>query len=85
MILPVGNATADARTLFLLNDYAFFIIIAVLFSMPVVPFLDEKLKKTKVLYTVFQVVKVIITAMAFIWSVSFIVAGQNNPFAYGNF
>lgn len=85
MILPVGNATADARTLFLLNDYAFFIIIAVLFSMPVVPFLDEKLKKTKALYTVFQVVKVIIAAMAFIWSVSFIVAGQNNPFAYGNF
>ena len=85
MLLFRPNELSDLRTVFLLKDYAFFIIVGILLCFPIVPWLDRKLAEKKVLHTVFEAVVLILTAGAFLWAVSFIVAGQNNPFAYANF
>ena len=80
-----ANPAADARAAFLLKDYRIFIIAGLLFCMPVVPFIESKLEGNRALKSAFDLVKIIIVALLFIWSMSFIVAGQNNPFAYANF
>ncbi|MGM9669538.1 MAG: MBOAT family O-acyltransferase, partial [Faecousia sp.] len=85
MILFYPNELTDMRTSFLLRDYGFFIIIAIILSVPVVPWIGCKLKDKKSMYTVYEVLLSLIIIGAFIWSISFIVAGQNNPFAYANF
>ena len=33
----------------------------------------------------YELAKVAIVSLLFIWSISFVVSGQNNPFAYANF
>ena len=85
MIVPHPNALADARALFLLKDYGFFIIAAVLLCFPVVPWLDRKLRGRKVLHTLYEAALALVLIAAFAWSVSLVVAGLNNPFAYTNF
>ena len=85
MILYSPNPLADARALFLLKDYGFFIAAAILLCFPVVPWLDRKLRDRKVLHLLAEAVLALILAAAFAWAVSLVVAGLNNPFAYTNF
>ena len=85
MILPYNNDLANIRTLFLMKDYSFFILIAILLSTPIVPVISRKLEKKKTARILFETVMALIVIGAFLWSVSFIVAGQNNPFTYANF
>lgn len=85
MFVCAPNALADQRTLFLLKDYGFFLLAAVIFCFPLVPKLDEITAKHKALSVTFEVVKDVLILGAFVWAVSFVVAGQNNPFAYANF
>jgi len=85
MIIPVSCSVTDKRTLFLIKDYWFFIVIAILFSFPIVPKMDEKIEQKKALSTVYEVVKMLIIIVGFLLAMSFAVAGQNNPFAYANF
>ena len=85
MVIPNPNALADARAAFLLKDYWFFILAAVLLCFPVVPWLDRKLKSKKAVHTLFEAAAALILAVSFVWSVSLVVAGLNNPFAYTNF
>lgn len=85
MIVYSPNALADARALFLLKDYGFFIAAAILLCFPVVPWLDRKLRNRKVLYLLAEAALALILAAAFAWAVSLVVAGLNNPFAYTNF
>ena len=85
MFICPPNELADYRTLFLLKDYGFFIAIAIVFCFPVVPKLEKKLAGKKVIYPVAEIVKAVIIIAAFVWSISFVVAGQNNPFTYANF
>lgn len=85
MFVCKTNELADLRTLFLIKDYGFFILIAILFSFPIVPVLNEKLNKHQFVYVIYEVVKTLIIAFSFIWAISFVVAGQNNPFTYANF
>lgn len=85
MIVYRQNELADFRAAFLLKDYWFFIVAAILLCFPIIPWLDKKLHGKKVLHALFEVATALITIAAFIWSVSFVVAGLNNPFAYANF
>lgn len=85
MFICSSNELADFRTLFLLKDYGFFISAAILLCFPIVPKLDEKLADNQKVFTIYEVVKALIIMSAFVWAVSFVVAGQNNPFAYANF
>ncbi len=85
MFICPPNELDDLRTLFLLKNYGLFIAAAILLCFPLVPWIDKKLKAKKVIHTVFKAVITAIVIFAFIWSLSFIAAGLNNPFAYGNF
>ncbi len=85
LIMCENNPAADARALFLIKDYSFFIVAGLLFCMPVIPLIEKRLESNHMLKSAFDTVKIVAVAMLFIWSVSFIVAGQNNPFAYANF
>ena len=85
MLIPSPNALADARALFLLKDYWFFLLAAVLLCFPVVPRLMQKLKSRKTARTVFEAVLALVLLAGIDWSVSLVVAGLNNPFAYANF
>ena len=49
------------------------------------PWLDKKLKGKKAAHIIFKAVTAAIVLFAFIWALSFVIAGLNNPFAYGNF
>ena len=85
MLIPSPNALADARALFLLKDYWFFILAAVILCFPLIPRLYQKLKSRKTARTVFEAALALVLLAGFAWSVSLVVAGLNNPFAYANF
>ena len=85
MVIYNSNPLADKRTMFLIKDYAFFLIIAILLCFPVVPWLDEKLEKNKYIHTVYEVIIGVLVVLGYVWAISYVVSGQNNPFAYANF
>lgn len=75
----------STRAAFLLKDYVFFIIIALIFSIPVVKFLENLCKKNVKSAVIYEILSSIFIVTAFIVALSFIVSGQNSPFLYGNF
>lgn len=85
MFVCPNNELTDLRTLFFLRNYGLFIAIAVILCFPLMPWLDKKLKDKKTAHIIFKAVTTVIVLFAFIWSLSFVIAGLNNPFAYGNF
>lgn len=85
MILFKANPLADSRAIFLVKDYMVFILAAILFCFPIVPFFEKWSEEKKLLQPVLNVVIAVINAALFLWAVSFVVAGVNNPFAYANF
>lgn len=85
MVIYQKNDLADVRVIFLLKDYAFFIIVAVVLCFPIVPWTRKKLIDRTAAYRAFEILEYTIILVAFIWAISFIVAGKNNPFAYANF
>ena len=79
------NKITDFRALFLLKEYGVFIAAAILLCFPVVPWLRKKLEgRTKALVVFDGIVYTVILGL-FVCALSFVVAGQNNPFAYANF
>lgn len=85
MFVCPHNELADLRTLFFIRNYGIFILAAVILCFPLVPFLEKKLKDKKAALIVFKAASAVIIIFSFIWSLSFVMAGLNNPFAYGNF
>jgi len=85
MFICPHNELADLRTLFFIRNYGIFILAAVILCFPLVPFLKKKLKDKKAALIVFKAASAVIIIFSFIWSLSFVMAGLNNPFAYGNF
>lgn len=79
------NALADIRTQFLIKDYFAFILSAVLLCFPIVPWIGKRLESKRVFHVVYETVLVAIVGVLFICALSFVVSGQNNPFAYANF
>ena len=80
-----ANPLADSRTLFLIGDYWPFLMAAILLCFPVVTWISSKTEETKALHSAYELAKVVLVSLLFIWSISFVVSGQNNPFAYANF
>lgn len=85
MVVYTPNALADKRTLFLIQDNWFFILVGLLLCFPIVPYLERKLEHKEYLGTAFRVIVGAIVLIGAVWSVSFLISGQNNPFAYANF
>lgn len=77
-----NNPIIDATSIWLFREYKVFIILAILFSMPVAPWMVEKMKR----YSFAN--KLLIPAgylVGFMWSISFLILGAHNPFIYFNF
>lgn len=75
----------DTRAAFLFKDYFIFILMALLFTMPIVPALKKKCTESKRLEILYQTGTAIVVMFLFTVAFSFVVSGQNSPFLYGNF
>ena len=85
MLSRQSNALLDSRAAFLLKDYGCPLALAVVLCFPLVPWLDRKLKDRGKAHLLFEAVLALLVGAGFLWAVSFLVAGQNNPFVYANF
>ncbi len=86
MFVSAGNDMANTRAIVLLQQYGIFLFIAIIFSVPIIPKVKEILdKRNKSMRLAFGVVEAILLMILFVCAMSFVVAGQNNPFLYGNF
>ena len=85
MLVYYSNDLANNRVFFLLNDYAFYILMAVVLCFPVVPWIRNKTQNNEAMAKLFDISVYSIVILSFVLSISFIVAGQNNPFVYANF
>lgn len=85
MFFCEANPLADSRTLFLIKDYFVFILGAVILSFPIVPWMEKKWESNEKVFSRMQTIMMIMVAVLFIWALSFVVSGLNNPFAYANF
>ncbi|MCM1540298.1 MAG: MBOAT family protein [Blautia sp.] len=80
-----SNELADLRTRFLIKDYLGFLFAAVVLCFPIVPWIGKKLENKTVVWRAYEIIVLVITAFLFVWAISFVVSGQNNPFVYANF
>lgn len=85
MVFFPNNSLADFRTGFLIKDNIVFILAAIVLCFPIVPWLADKFKRDRVTCFIGNFLLAAVNSMLFIWAVSYVVAGQNNPFAYANF
>lgn len=85
MLLCPNNSLADSRMLFIFKDYLVFIVCAVVFCFPVVPSIEKKIASSRYGKLVWEAVFIGVNIFLFVWAVSFVLAGRNNPFTYANF
>lgn len=85
MLRGVTDRVADRRMLFLLDDYKVFFLAAILFAIPVCPWIEKKLSGVRGGKAVWEIFFSLSIAIFFIFSLSLVVSGQNNPFLYMNF
>ena len=75
----------DIRSAYILKNIWTFLIAGIVFCMPTIPFFTKICSKNKGLQNVLCFVRPLIIIMLFVLSLSIIVSGVNNPFAYANF
>lgn len=89
-----GKPLFDPGNVFLLQDYAPFLILATLFSIPILPkvleqnFYIDRIGNEKVRFAAYRAMSVICffaLLCVFLLAVSFVVKSTNNPFIYFNF
>ncbi len=85
MVVPINDEIASARARFLLQDYAVFIVCAILFAMPIVPKIEEYCKKNKMTEIMYHLMYSVVLIILFTLALSLVISGQSNPFLYGNF
>lgn len=85
MFIPTDDSLANLRTIFLIKDYFVFILFGFILCFPIVHWMNEKMKKAGRTKDLYEIITGIIVIVLFIWAISFVVSGQNNPFAYANF
>lgn len=67
------------------REYGIYLAFAVLFSMPIVPWLKKKLLSKPQTKTIATIIISIMYLIAFLWGVSFVLLGFHNPFIYQQF
>ena len=86
MFRPGGSPLASARVLVLLQEYGLLLLAALLFTVPVIPWLKAfAARRGKAIRYTTEALMALALILLFIFAVSFVIAGQNNPFLYGNF
>ena len=85
MLISPANALADRRAMVLLGEYGAFLIAAVMFATPIIPWIKQKTDNNKAVSCIREILFAVVLGCLFIWGISFVVSGQNNPFMYANF
>lgn len=85
MFVPHAIALQTTRVRFLLRDNWAFLAMALVLCFPIVPFVEKKLSGHRMAYTLYSVVYAAVILAFFLWGLSFVIAGSNNPFLYANF
>lgn len=85
MFLYNANALSTDRMFFLMKDYAIVLIAALIFTVPIMPWLESKANATKLSQNMYQIISGIFIAGIFTIAFAFSANGQTNPFAYANF
>lgn len=80
-----GNEMLSDLTIFYWNQYRAFLIAGLILAFPVIPYLRNKLEKTRIGGYVCDVISVVGYLFGFVYAVSFLIIGSNNPFIYFNF
>ena len=68
-----------------LREYGIFVLLALVFTTPVMEKLEQAMERYSVTSYVKAIATPLITGMMFVWSVSYLLLGQHNPFIYYNF
>lgn len=85
MLCYQNNPVTNIRVLYLIKDNLAFLIVGLLLCVPVVPAIRQWAEKRNSTEIVYNVVQLLVCMGLFIYAVSFVISGQNNPFAYANF
>lgn len=85
MFVPNAIALQTTRARFLIRDNWAFLTMALIMCFPVAPCVDKKLSNHAAAYAVYSVAYAVVIFVFFLWGVSFVIAGSNNPFLYANF
>ena len=85
MIIIKNDNISASRAIFLIKDYWLFVLMAMLFAVPIYPYMEKKFENNKYLKKTYGIISGLVILGAFTLAISFIISGQNNPFLYGNF
>lgn len=85
MLVPTFNQVANARCFFLLKQYWVIYLVAIVYCTSAFSWIERKFENNYKMQMIYHVITSFAIVILFIWSVSFLVAGANNPFAYANF
>ena len=86
MLIGYGNSLANVRVMILLKEYGLILLVALILATPAIPYLKNYfISKNDRFAKATDIVTVILMILVFIYALSFVIAGQNNPFLYGNF
>lgn len=84
MLGGYGNPLADDSFIYDIREYGVYLILAIVFSLPIAPWLG-KIIKSKDKIGISSIIKPIGLGLAFVWAISFIMLGAHNPFLYQQF
>lgn len=84
MFIPSGNTLTVSRCIFLLKNYGFFMFIAIVFSCPIIPYLNKKSQEFDIQKS-FNVIYKIAIITVFLISFSIMIAQKSSPFVYIGF
>lgn len=79
-----GSALSDDLFIYYIREYGIYLMLAILFSMPIVPWVSNNVKRIDKV-GISAVITPIILLLAFVWAISFVLLGAHNPFLYQNF
>ena len=70
---------------FIVKENLIFIMIGIVFTVPIAPYLRQRLNKTIRNQQILEIGTFVIYMIGFLWAVSFLILGAHNPFIYFNF
>jgi len=79
-----NNLFVNAETLFYIREYACITLIAIIFSVPVLRYLEEYVCRRNKKW-ILEIVESIVYVILFLFAISYLVTGAHNPFIYFNF
>ncbi|MBQ6326833.1 MAG: MBOAT family protein [Clostridia bacterium] len=85
MVLHRSVPIQNLRAAFLLRDNWFFLLAGMLFCFPIIPWCEKRLANRGEWGAAWGLLLSAGILLVFLWGVSFIIAGSNNPFLYANF